>query len=881
MRCPIFAAVCLCLPCLAAAKPGDDFATTAAPLLERFCYDCHGDGADEGGLAFDAFASTEALLAERELWAKIDLHLRSHTMPPQAKPAPTLTQRQTLRRWIDDAVFWVDPTRPDPGPPVMRRLTRAEYNNSVRDLFHVTSRPADQFPPDDAAHGFDTAGATFRLSPMLLEKYLRAARQVAEDATRLRPVEQAGELARDNRILTFAGTPQRRDQLVLLDAEDHEVGFQASLPAKALYRVKLRAAATVGPDGEGARCVIFDNGRRLTELVTPHEFKGKRQYWESASALVELDAGEHRFSLKSAAAGRTLAVHTFAVQGPFAPVEPQRSEFLSSLVSADRALALPVLQLSGEDLDRGEGKSSLDTGKSWFSTAGYRFARIVLPEAGNYRFRVKAGAQQAGDEPVRLGLRLGERDLGEIPVTAHAQQAKWLELTAHAPAGEHELQVWFRNELLDAAGKGLRWLWVHELQVIGPLEAETGLRADEVPEMLGKIGRRVFRRPLSEEESRRLAALTQNAASPMEALRSGIEALLASPKFLTLGGDFRPVGEAANGTAPIDEFSLASRLAYFLWSSVPDERLLDLAENGALRANFAAEVTRLLDDPKSRGLTENFAGQWLQLRDLERHRPAPDTFPNFSDDLLAAMRQETERFFEAILRENRSVLEFLTAGSSAHVSPELAGHYGSAPRRGLLGHGSILTLTSHPTRTSPVNRGRFVLDKLLGLPPPPAPDRVPPLEDSKSPNSGQTLREQLEAHRADKSCAGCHAFLDPMGLALENFDATGRWRDTDRGQPIDPGGQLVTGEKFANFGELQALLPQRHGDDFVRNLAEQLLVYALGRGLEFTDKLAVREVIRRTEADDFRFRALILAVCESVPFQRISSADFQDSQLSR
>ena len=432
------------------------------PLLEKFCFECHGDGADKGGFAFDGFPSTEQLLADHELWAKVDLHLRSHTMPPVDKPEPSLDERQDLRLWIDETVFWVNPERPDPGPIVMRRLTRAEYNNTVRNIFRISGEPANQFPPDDASHGFDTAGASLQLSPMMLEKYLRAARQIAEEATLPRPVQQAGELARDNRILTFSGTPERRDQLVLLDSADDHVGFNVRLPVKALYRVKIRAAAT--PGSEDARLMIYDNDRELIELSTPHEFKGKRQSWEASTELMEIGAGDHRISMKSVAEdGRTVAIHTFAVQGPFAPVEPTRSEFLTSLVEPDRLLAVPLLQLSGEDFERGEGKSSLDTGKSWYSTKGYRFTRIVLPEAGTYRIRVKAGAQQAGEEPVRMGLRLGDRDLGELEVTTQAQQAKWLELDAASEAGEQELQIWFQNEFLDEEGNGLRWLWVHEV----------------------------------------------------------------------------------------------------------------------------------------------------------------------------------------------------------------------------------------------------------------------------------------------------------------------------------------------------------------------------------------------------------------------------------
>ncbi len=847
------------------------YLSLAEPLLAKYCFDCHSDGVDEGGLDFYAYGSDAALLDDHELWEKIDLHVRSHSMPPADKPAPSLEERNRLRRWIDEAVFWVDPDRPDPGPAIVRKLTRAEYNRTVRDLFQINASPADQFPPDDASHGYDTAGASLRLSSLLLEKHLRAARQVADEATRILPVAQSGDVGHGRGIDTYAGEPERQSRIVILHDPKQEVGLKMRLPVRALYKVTVHAAAT-RPEGapEEARYQVLHKGKPLREFVTRHEFTGKRRYWSPDSMLVELDRGVHWFSVKTLEEGRSLAIHTIEIQGPCSPVEPRRSAFLRDLLPPDRSLAVPVLQLSGEDLDQGKGHSNPDTGKAWFASEGYRHTAIALVEDGRYRFRVKAGAQQAGDELARLGIQLGDRKLGDLEVTAPSQRAEWLELEADVEAGEHPLQIWFRNDLLDAEGEPERVLWVHELRVEGPLDPATGLRAEELPDVLERIGLRVFRRPLSEAESSRLSRLVATADDPMEGLRLGIEAMLASPKFLTLNSDLKPAGPAEAGSAPIDEFSLATRLSYFLWSSAPDARLLELAQRGELRTNLREEVLRMLDDPKARALTDHFAGQWLQLRDLANKTPDPGTFRRFDPILLEAMQEETERFFERILKENRPVMEFLTGDSNAFVKPELAKHYGSRPRKGILSQGSFLVLTSHPDRTSPVNRGVFLLEKLLGLEPPPAPAAVPPLEDSAAPEgTPQTLRAQLEVHRSNKSCAACHAFLDPPGLALENFDATGRWRESDRGQAIDASGSFVTGETFSTFDEMQALLVELHGEDFVANLTRQLMTYALGRGVTFRDKLAVRDILAQTEANGHPFRDLILAICESVPFQRM------------
>ncbi len=293
-------------------------------------------------------------------------------------------------------------------------------------------------------------------------------------------------------------------------------------------------------------------------------------------------------------------------------------------------------------------------------------------------------------------------------------------------------------------------------------------------------------------------------------------------------------------------------------------------------------MRRLLSDPKAVAFTENFAGQWLQLRDVGRQRPDPATFPEFDDELADAMKRESELLFEHILRNNQPVLDLLGADYT-FVNERLAQHYGlsgvegkefrkvslqGTPRRGILNHGSVLTLTSHPTRTSPVNRGKWILEQLLATPPPPAPGEVPPLEETRGDES-LPVRARLEAHRQNPACAACHAFLDPMGMALENFDGIGRWRTVDEGHPVDVSGVLVSGQEFSNLAEMQRLLVTDLKDGFLRSLSEHLLTYALGRGVTWKDKLAVREVIRRGAEHGYAFEEIIIAVCESVPFQRM------------
>ena len=355
--------------------------------------------------------------------------------------------------------------------------------------------------------------------------------------------------------------------------------------------------------------------------------------------------------------------------------------------------------------------------------------------------------------------------------------------------------------------------------------------------------------------------------------------MLVSPHFL-FRGEIQPEPNNPTAIHPVNEFALASRLSYFLWSSLPDEELFALAGKGRLRAQLDTQVKRMLLDPKSEALVENFAGQWLQLRNLKLLAPDAKLFPTFDDNLRNAMVRETTLFVETILRENRSVLDFID-GDFTFLNQRLAKHYGvpgvtgdefvrvslkGTPRGGLLTHGSILTLTSNPTRTSPVKRGKWVLENLLGTPPPPPPPDVPELADQKQLTG--TLRQKMEQHRDNPVCSSCHARMDPIGFGFENFDGIGAWRDKDGDAAIDPSGELVSGEKFASPAELRAILMKQKRDDFLRCLAEKLLTYALGRGLEHYDKCAVEQITKGVEQGDFRFAALVGEIVRSTPFQK-------------
>jgi mono/diheme cytochrome c family protein len=411
---------------------------------------------------------------------------------------------------------------------------------------------------------------------------------------------------------------------------------------------------------------------------------------------------------------------------------------------------------------------------------------------------------------------------------------------------------------------------------------------EELPcarKILSTLARRAYRRPLKDSDLEQPLSFYQRRRNNNGSFDAGIESalqlILASPEFL-----FRfepdPAGASAETPYRIDDVALASRLSFFLWSSIPDDTLLNLAAQGKLKdpAVLDQQIKRMLADPKAEALADNFAEQWLFLRNLKNVSPNLVDFPDFDDNLRQAMLQETKMFFESIQHEDRSVLDLLNADYT-FVNERLAKHYGipniygsqfrrvpvtDPARRGLLGQGSILTVTSYPNRTSPVQRGKWILTNILGVPPTPPPPNVPQLTENAEGTQPKSVRERMEAHRADAVCAGCHKVMDPVGFALENFDGIGHWRASDDGVKIDPSGTLFNGAKVAGAAELRQTLTSRP-EVFVGVMTEKLLTYALGRGVEYYDMPAVRRIVHDAGTRDFKFSALIAGVVKSTPFQ--------------
>ena len=413
-------------------------------------------------------------------------------------------------------------------------------------------------------------------------------------------------------------------------------------------------------------------------------------------------------------------------------------------------------------------------------------------------------------------------------------------------------------------------------------------------QILSTVARRAYRSEPAERDLATLMDFFRQGRKDGGSFDSGIDLalrrVLASPKFI-FRTERDPAGMAPGAAYRVSDIDLASRLSFFIWSSIPDDELLDLAARGALSrpATFERQMRRMLADPKAQSLVDNFLGQWLQLRNVRSKQPNSHEFPDFDDNLRQALHGETELFFGSIIREDRSVLDLMNADYT-FVNERLARHYGipnvygshfrrvtlpDETRRGLLGKGAVLMVTSHPHRTSPVIRGKWVLENILGAPPPPPPDVVPPFEEETAAARPKSVRERLEAHRRNPACAGCHRMIDPAGLALENFDAVGAWRSRDggtRGTPVDASGQLVDGTKVDGVVALRQAL-MREPEIFVGTVTEKLLTYALGRGLVASDMPAVRAIVRDARRDNYRFSSIVLGIVRSVPFQMRAASD--------
>jgi len=867
----------VCLPSLAASAPvasSEQFRKTIQPILVEYCYDCHGDGMNKGQVAFDGFKSHDELLAKRDLWLAVLKNTRAGIMPPEKKARPSPEQLRLLENWIKRDAFAIDPSNPDPGRVTIRRLNRVEYRNTIRDLMGHDFKVEDELPPDDTGYGFDTIGDVLTMSPLLLEKYMQAAETIVASA-----VPRVGRVVAEKNIAGNAwrnsGDRQRNDRFNFYEEAKLSRKFQAEHAGS--YRLVFEFEVLGQFDFDPGRCrVVFKvDGREAWQQEFGWQAGKKFRY----EAEQKWEAGERQFAME------------------IQPLTPE-SEKKNSL-----DLRLIAVRVQGP-LEE----------KHWGRPKNFElFFSKDVPEGAEDR------REYARDIMNRFAARAFRRPIDERSLER---------LVSIAENSYREPGKRFEDGIAQAIIPVLaspRFLF--RVEEVEALETSAVPSPSPQPSPSGRGGN---------------VGSTSNDPKPPDSAERGLPDSL-SPR--------ERAGVRGNGTSdspsvspplglPIDEYSLASRLSYFLWSTMPDTELFRLAEQRELRKNLAAQVKRMLSDPRSDALVENFVGQWLQVRDVDgidinvravlardrgeergfnrdrrrfqelREIPEEKLTPEqkkeieefraqfrnrnrnrpqieLDRDLRRALRQETEMAFAHVLRENRSALELIDCDYT-FLNERLARHYGltnlnitggdmrrvtlppESPRGGVITHGGPLIVTSNPTRTSPVKRGLFVLDNILGLPTPPPPPDIPNLEDSEQGVEGRqpTLREVLAIHREKPLCASCHNRMDPLGLALENFNALGMWREKERGQPIAAAGRLVTGETFSDIREVKRVLVTQHRLTFYRCLTEKMFTYALGRGPEYYDTQTLDQIVERFEKEDGRLTALIMGIIESTSFQK-------------
>lgn len=595
------------------------------------------------------------------------------------------------------------------------------------------------------------------------------------------------------------------------------------------------------------------------------------------------------------------------------------------LASAEEVvnLALPddaSAQLPRVEFPAGDFKNP-SVPPTWIPFSGETEFTLNLPVKwdGKYQLMLQysiRGAIEATTAEATLEISAEGEPLTKTKLGWDQRSSIDLTATAALKVGESQIKVTLKPGKPPADGEEALYLSLQRLILQGPLdgsqkEFSKGHRmilvdgpAPEDPKAAKAYARKImrsfvsraFRRPVVASDIERLVDIVDEidklpGRTFQDGIKQAISACLASPRFL-FRAEIQPEPNNPDKIVPLDEYALAARLSFFLWASVPDDELLSLAYNKKLRANLRKQVDRMMADPRSRRLTENFVGQWLQARDVAtapisapailgvaNNRKASEIFdPRLRND----MRAETFALFDFILREGRPAEELISARYS-FLNERLAAFYGidgvkgeelraidlteHPERGGLLTQGTFLIVSSNPTRTSPVKRGLFVLENLLGTPPPPAPPDVPDLTEAAKKGTNPTMREMMEIHRANPDCRGCHARMDPIGLGLENFDALGRFRKTESGKPIDTAGVLVTGEKFADVATLKAILAEKRRPDFYRTVAEKLLTYAIGRGVEYYDSTTINQLTAHMEKNDGKLIELIHAITTSAPFQ--------------
>jgi Protein of unknown function (DUF1592)/Protein of unknown function (DUF1588)/Protein of unknown function (DUF1587)/Protein of unknown function (DUF1585)/Protein of unknown function (DUF1595) len=767
--------------------PASSVPAGARATLDRYCVTCHNARIKTANLMLDRM-DVAHVSESPEVWEKVVQKLRTGTMPPPSAPRPDRATYDRLITSLETDLDRASAGNPFPGRSPVRRLNRAEYANSIRDLLSLNVDVTSLLPPDDSAFGFDNIADLLGLSPVLLERYLNAAGTISALAV---------------------GDP------------------------------------TIGPGSETYRV---------------------RQ---------DLSQDQHIEGQPLGTVGGTLVRHTFPLDGEYV----FQVKLFRTNTDAARGLQYPhelEITVDGERVYLGFVGGDADFRALY---AGSTVESNTIDSRLQVRVPVKAGPRTVGVAFLEKSAVLDTRLLRSF-VRSSADTYDFTGLPHISaltivgpfdPAGPGDTPS--RRQIFicrPTSAKGFG----------GPVSADELACARRI---LSRLASRAYRQPATADDVEPLLEFFEagRRQGTFDAgIQQALQRLLAGPKFVfRLERD--PASVAPGVAYRVGDYELASRLSFFLWSSLPDDELFKLASQGKLKdaAVLDQQVRRMLADRKSQALVDNFGDQWLQVRNLRNIVPNSNEFPDFDDNLRQAFQRETELFFGSIIHEDRNVLDLMTADYS-FLNERLARHYGipgiygsqlrrvtmtDEARRGLLGKGSVLMVTSHADRTSPVVRGKWILENILNATVPPPPPNVPSLKENEEDQKPRTMREQMAEHRTNPACASCHKIMDPVGFAMENFDAVGAWRVREAGVPIDATGQLGDGTKVDGVVTLREALLSRP-DVFVSTVTQKLLTYALGRGVTYRDMPTVRAIVRQS-APDYRFSSIVLGIVHSAPFQ--------------
>jgi hypothetical protein len=798
-------ALALASPMPLPGQPAQASQQTSAALA-KYCATCHSVQLHTAGLTLDPAAVTHAHTSA-EQWEKVVRKLRSNSMPPPGAPRPDQATYEAVAGYLEMELDRAAAAKPAAGKlPPLHRLSRTEYQNAVRDLLALGPLPEEMdyslLLPQDNA-----SSGFDNLADLLFisPTAMESYLGAAEKISRLAVGDPAiPEMVNIYRMPDEKPQTARVEELPF--GTRGGLAIHSQFPLDGEYVVKV---AFVGASSGEQKLEITVDGERV-KLATIGTAQGGGRGGRAGSRAAPAVAASQAIQGADTAAAVDDAVPDY-LHGGRAALSGRKLEFRIAVKAGPRIIGVTFVE-------RNE----------------VRDEEVLRP-------RMRSTGPELALETVTISGPYN----GKTPADTPSRQ---------------------------------------RIFICRPLSA-----AEEEPcaqRILLGLQRRAYRRPVVAADAQTLMPFYKEgrAEGGFElGIQQAIQRLLVSPQFL-FRIERNPPSAAPGTSYPVTDLELASRLSFFLWSSIPDDELLNLASQGKLRQPGVLEqqVRRMMADTRSESLVTNFAEQWLYLRDLDARKPNEILFADFDESLRDAFRRETDLFLDSVLRSNRSVLELLSANYT-FVNERLAKHYGipnvhgsdfrrvtfppGSPRGGLLGQGSILTITAYPNRTSPVNRGKWILENLLSAPPPPKPPDIPALK-TEGHDTGKplTMRDAMIQHRTDPACAGCHSRMDPIGFAMENFDAVGRWRDRDGDSPIDASGVFPGGEKFEGVAGLKTALLS-HPEEFVSTVSEKLLMYAIGRNVQYFDRPAVRAIVKEGTRNNYTFVSLVIGVVKSVPFQ--------------